>query len=271
MSNRPKLSRAFAFIVFCSFLFISIPAVLFANSIGQSGSNPERQAGQTVPGTVPTRTPVLNWMPVIFKEPLPTATPIPTNTPVNTATPSTSCTPPETIDATNPDRESELQSTILVQRTSNGGLAGYVLNEQLVQAARRHARDMANLSDSQLSSDPHKGTDGSSASQRITDACFNGNRKTEIVGWGFSDTQTMMNWWMNSSVHRGIILDNTGLQYYGPTYMNIPGSQYAHYWVVTFGDASSRQADSALYQCHYVVAEEDRGISATVWQKEPCK
>lgn len=262
MSNRHLFRRGLFYFFIVAILLISIPAVIFANSSTGFDLN------QTTPdpGTITTRTPApASWLPVIANEP--TYTPTPTYTPFPTFTPA--CSGPQ-YDPTDLALEIVMQSRINEERANNGGLAGYTLNDQLVQAARRHARDMGNLSDSQLGSDPHQGSDGTSALTRITESCYPGSRGTEIVGWGFSSLDTMMNWWMNSTVHRGIIL-RTDLNEYGPTYMNLPGTQYTHYWTVTFGDSTGTRSSEDMYQCHYVIQEEDRGISAVVWQDTPCK
>ncbi len=262
MSSRQLIGRSLFFILTLGILLISIPAVIFANS--STGAIPNQIDPD--PGTIPNRTPVpASWLPVIANQPTlvptPTFTPFPTNTPA--------CSGPQT-DPTDAALEIVMQAKINEQRTNNGGLAGYTVNQNLVQAARRHAKDMGNLSDAQLGSDPHRGSDGTSASTRISDACYTGSRETEIVGWGFSSLDTMIDWWMNSSIHRSIIL-KTDIDEYGPTYMNLPGTQYTHYWTVTFGNSTGSRASEDLYQCHYVVQEEDRGISAIVWQDTPCK
>lgn len=260
MRSRVIKGRSILSISILGLLLVTIPAVLFANS----SVNPEREAGQTVP----TRTPMSSWLPVISNQP--TFTPAPTMTPVPTVTPdgTTSCTPHPSTNPTNADLEIILAGEINNQRSTNGSLAGYTINNNLVEAARRHAKDMGTFSDSQLIN-PHTGSDGTSASTRIQESCYGGSRRSEIVGWGFTSIDAMMTWWMDSPIHRDVIL-STSLQDFGPAYMNLSGTQYTHYWVVALGSDSGRSAQPA-YQCHYVSAEDDRGISAMIWQDTPCE
>ena len=265
MRSRVFMRRSLLSISILSLLFVAIPAVLFANS----SVTPERTAGQTIP----TRTPVLSWLPIIANQPTYTPTPTltPTPTPAATETPdgTASCTPKTTTLPTNAAIETVLAGEINNQRSVNGSLPGYTVNDNLVEAARRHAKDMGTFSDSKLIS-PHTGSDGTSASTRIQESCYGGNRRTEIVGWGFNSIDQMITWWMNSSVHRGVIL-KTDIDDYGPAYMNLPGTQYTHYWVVTFGNSSgSRSSEQAEYQCTYVAAEADRGMSVSIMQETPC-
>ncbi len=99
----------------------------------------------------------------------------------------------------------------------------------LTQAARRHARDMA---DHDLTS--HIGTDGTNGGQRIQQAGYTWTRWGEIIGWEFSTARDMVNWWMNSSTHRAVILspDLTDL---GVGYAFNGSMRRQHAWVVTFG------------------------------------
>ena len=99
----------------------------------------------------------------------------------------------------------------------------------LTQAARRHARDMA---DHDLTS--HIGTDGTNGGERIRQAGNAWTRWGESIGWEFRAARDMVNWWMNSSTHRAVILspDMTDL---GLGYAFNGSTRLQHAWVVTFG------------------------------------
>lgn len=244
-------------------LFISIPAVLFAGN-----STPIYQGDDTVI----TRTPSSKFLPLVVRQSTPTPLPTAafTPTPEATETPIRTCFPNPPLDPNNIGIESLLRIEINEQRSANGSLAGYTINDQLVQAARRHVINMGSLVDSQLNADPHIGTDGTNAVTRIEEACYDGSRGSEIVGWGWTTLEQMMDWWMNSNVHRNTIL-STDLDEYGPSYANLDGTQYTHYWTVTFGSSTTSRVTKPAYVCTYtVVVEKNKGVSATVWQETPC-
>lgn len=259
-------------------LFVIIPAVIFASSSDQVRQPADSVAGQTLP----TRTPVLtdtNWLPVIQNEPAATATPIPTVTVTPaltvTATPTATeipngCLPNPALAANNATVDTELANAINSYRSSNG-LPNYTIDNRLVQAARRHAQDMGNLSESQLFNQIHTGTDGTTAAQRITQACYNTQFGTEIAGFGFSTVEAMMQWWKDSKTHNGHLL-NTSHTDYGPAYANHPNTQYKHFWVVTMGSKTTREPNQLMFHCTYTVADEqtDRAVSVSTWQETPC-
>lgn len=269
--NRAKRRQSVLLsIVLAGLMFVIIPAVLFANSQDEISRSSSAQ-------TIPTRTPVLTplgWMPIILNEsePPPTPTFTPTVTPTSTSEPiGCSPLPNPMLEADNATVEDELASEINSYRAGNS-LSAYVVNDHLVQAARRHAHNMATLSQSQLNSNPHLGTDGTLANQRITEACYQGTLGTEIVGWGFTSVTAMMEgFWKTSSVHNGLLLD-TQRNEYGPTYLNPTGALYDHYWVVTFGSSASATQD-AIYHCTYVFEDTaaNTGMSVSTWQETPCR
>ncbi|MFT5194826.1 MAG: hypothetical protein ACI9EW_004038 [Cellvibrionaceae bacterium] len=251
-------------------LFIIIPAVLFANS--QDDVN--RTSNTAVSQTIPTRTITsTNWLPIIIDEELPTPTIEPTTEPTPTVEPTATaagCLPDPALETNDATVEDSITSAINQHRSDNS-IASYITNDPLVQAARRHALDMANLNDSQLGS-PHTGSDGTTSIQRISQACYSGSFTTEIVGWGWTTIDQMMGFWKGSPVHNPILL-HTNLNEFGPAYMKLPESQYKHYWVVTFGvSASNRQSTADLHQCTYRVDEPgmNRGLSVSLWQAAPC-
>jgi uncharacterized protein YkwD len=90
-------------------------------------------------------------------------------------------------------------------RAANG-CGPVAANPQLTASAARHARDMLNNG-----VQSHTGSDGSSLSQRVTDAGYAGYAQVgEIVYWSTdpgSAPAAAVAWWMNSPGHRAIITD----------------------------------------------------------------
>jgi uncharacterized protein YkwD len=90
-------------------------------------------------------------------------------------------------------------------RAANG-CGPVAANPELTASAARHARDML---DNGVQS--HTGSDGSSLSQRVTDAGYAGYAQVgEIVYWSTdprSAPGAAVAWWMNSPGHRAIITD----------------------------------------------------------------
>jgi uncharacterized protein YkwD len=90
-------------------------------------------------------------------------------------------------------------------RAANG-CGPVAANPQLTASAARHARDM--LDNGVLS---HTGSDGSSLTQRVTDAGYAPYAEVgEIVFWSTdprSAPSAAVAWWMNSPDHRAIITD----------------------------------------------------------------
>ncbi|MCA9924670.1 MAG: CAP domain-containing protein [Anaerolineales bacterium] len=212
----------------------------------------------TTPSATPTFTEA-NFLPVVLNQYPPT--PTPTSTPT-----SSGCLPDPPLDASDSGVDTAVYNNINQER-SNNSLPAYTLNDQLTQAARRHSYDMA-----QNNVTSHTGSDGSSPSQRINEACYNTTATGEIIGWGFSTVDAMMSWWMNSTPHRSLILHTT-LEEIGVAYVNAPGSAYTHYWTVTFGKAAATSANHNLpqYICTQRIEEATRGISAIWTQAEPCE
>ncbi|MEM8863419.1 MAG: CAP domain-containing protein [Chloroflexota bacterium] len=226
-----------------------------------------------------TRTPVITdtgYLPIIMRQNTPTPIP-PTNTPTvattlsptPTETPIRTCLPNPPLSANNDGIESLLAIDINQERADNGSLAGFTKNDLLVQAARRHVINMSSLDDNQLNADPHEGTDGTGYVQRIEQACYDSNEVSEIVGWGHTTLEGMLDWWMRSDPHRENIL-STSLDEYGPSYAKLDGTQYTHYWTVTFGNSTSNRSNDLVYHCTYTIVEEDRGMSVSMWQDKPC-
>ena len=152
--------------------------------------------------------------PVLYE--VPTPTPYYVYLPVVVANPASSI-PPDNV-----SNELDIANLINQQRNLNG-LPPVGLVSEITQAARRHSRDMA---DNNFTS--HTGSDGSSGGQRMTEAGYNWSTWAEIIGWGWGgNTDSMINWWMNSSGHRAIILTGE-FEDFGVGYAINSNSEWGH-------------------------------------------
>jgi len=181
-----------------------------------------------------------------------------------TATPS--CVPPPEIPSGDPANEAAIQTGILQRREQNG-LYPLNLALELVQAARGHSLDMATNDFT-----GHTGSDGSSPRERMSDACYEASWSAEIIGWGFGgDPSSMLEWWMNSPIHKAMIL-SSNFEDFGPGYIRDPDSIWVHYWTVDFGTRVTQQdiESNDLHSCTYTIEAENGGSSLTLLTTEPC-
>ncbi|NEP02731.1 MAG: CAP domain-containing protein [Symploca sp. SIO2E9] len=107
------------------------------------------------------------------------------------------------------------------------------LNAKLFRAAQRHAEDMA-----ENNFFSHTGFNGSSMSDRLEEVGYSWKRIAENISAGQSSPEDTMERWMNSSGHRGNIL-NPQLKEIGIGYATNSRSQYRHYWVQVFATHSN--------------------------------
>ncbi|MFE5582477.1 CAP domain-containing protein [Kitasatospora sp. NPDC056531] len=112
--------------------------------------------------------------------------------------------------------------TLVNQARATAGCPALTVNSQLVQAAQTHSNDMAKTG--KLS---HTGSDGSSASDRITKAGYKWSASAENIAQGYGSAQATFDGWMNSSGHKGNIL-NCGYKDTGIADTN-------GYWTQVFG------------------------------------
>ncbi|NOR82804.1 MAG: hypothetical protein GQ526_04865 [Ardenticatenales bacterium] len=186
-----------------------------------------------------------------------------------TATPTAAPTAAPTGTPVPPDDLANEQSIIhlINQNRSANGLPPFTLVSELTQAARRHSRDMADTNFT-----GHTGSDGSNGGQRMQEAGYEWARWAETIGWGFSgNPASMVNWWMNSSIHRGIILSDS-LEDLGVGYARNPDSDYGHYWTVNYatraGMAQNRPGPE--FACVHATAGASAG-SVMLHGPEPCR
>jgi uncharacterized protein YkwD len=100
------------------------------------------------------------------------------------------------------------------------------VSPKLRAAAQAHARDMANRG--QMT---HKGSDGSSFSDRIAVQGYRYRRAGENVAAGYFTTERLMKGWMDSPHHKKNILGS--FSQIGVACAT--GSDGKRYWCVTFG------------------------------------
>ncbi|KAK1934593.1 Uncharacterized protein P3T76_011202 [Phytophthora citrophthora] len=116
------------------------------------------------------------------------------------------------------------------------GLPALCSNTKLQEAAQRHSDDQAtnNFMD-------HTGSDGSSMSQRVTDAGYNWRGVAENVAAGQVDVDEVMDAWMNSEGHRHNILGEYTML--GTAYAYTSDGLYNHFWTQDFGRSDTEQCD----------------------------
>jgi uncharacterized protein YkwD len=120
-------------------------------------------------------------------------------------------------------------ATQINQHRQAAGLPPLTLDAALTQAARAHCHDMSGQE-----SPSHIGSDGSSARERVEAAGYEGTYVGEIIAWGTWGSENVVEWWMNSSAHRAIILSTWATEF-GVGYVRDAESQYVNFWTVDFG------------------------------------
>ncbi|KAE9326146.1 hypothetical protein PF008_g16719 [Phytophthora fragariae] len=118
------------------------------------------------------------------------------------------------------------------------GLPALCANSKLQASAQRH-------SDDQAANDfmDHVGSDGSTMSQRVSDAGYDWRGVAENVAAGQVDVTEVMDAWMNSEGHRHNILgDYTML---GAAYAYTPDGLYRHFWTQDFGRSDTEHCDDS--------------------------
>jgi uncharacterized protein YkwD len=147
------------------------------------------------------------------------------------------------------------------------GLNRLNIASQLVQAARRHSRDMA---DNDFFS--HEGSDESTPFDRMVDACYHPNGYGEIIAAGYPSAEAVIQAWMDSAGHRNVILTSYYIDM-GAGYAVNPNSVYIRYWTVNFSLPLNPGASpsSNTYLCTYILEEEGRISMLRINSPEPCQ
>ncbi len=145
------------------------------------------------------------------------------------------CVPATHLPGVSPHLEDQMAGLINAYRL-NADVAPLTVMSPLTQAARRHAADM-----SENDFVDHGGSDGSSVSDRVSDACYQWAGVGQIIG--INDTVTeMFIAWINSNGNRALIL-SAEYEDFGVGYAYNPDAVQKHSWVVVFG----RSAASGIY------------------------
>lgn len=95
-------------------------------------------------------------------------------------------------------------------------------NDQLEKAAKAHARDMA-----KNDFFDHKGSNGSSISDRVEKTGYSWNAVGENIFWGEADVQRVFQGWKKSKSHCKTMMD--------PNYKEMGAAFVGLYWVQDFG------------------------------------
>jgi uncharacterized protein YkwD len=145
----------------------------------------------------------------------------------------------------NPIGAAQAIADLINQTRAQHGLPPYQVDMRLNQAARRHNLDMAHNHFT-----GHTGSDGSTPLQRMGEAGYVWQFGGEIIGWGFSGSHNaMFNWWLNSDIHRQMIL-SPHYEDFGLSYVALPGSDWGTYWTVKMAKPAATNGDqTALARC----------------------
>ncbi|KAG6614530.1 SCP-like extracellular protein [Phytophthora cinnamomi] len=135
------------------------------------------------------------------------------------------------------DYASAMLAAVNKQRAT-GGLKPLCLNKKLHAAAQRHSDDMA-AKDYMA----HDGSDGSTMSERITQAGYDWSAVAENVAAGQVDVADVMVAWINSPEHLENIMGDYTM--FGSAYAFNKAGTYQHYWTQDFGSGDAEECDSA--------------------------
>lgn len=146
-------------------------------------------------------------------------------------------------------------------------LPRFTKSQKITKAALRHSNDMA---DNKFFS--HTGSDGSSAGERLNQACYRWQAYGEIIAAGYKSPASVVDAWMGSPGHRGVILDGK-LEDFGAGYAYNRKSEYKHYWTVDFGVLTNDHlAASGDYRtCSYHLKERGGEIWVRLYTNQPCE
>ncbi len=111
---------------------------------------------------------------------------------------------------------------------------------ELSGAAQDHARDKARFPDN-----PHVGTDGTTAAERLLRSGYRGGYAGEATAWGFSDPRLAVEFWINSDSHRPILL-NRVTNDVGVGYLEDFATANVWHWTAEFGVSYGAPAQPVL-------------------------
>lgn len=111
---------------------------------------------------------------------------------------------------------------------------------ELSSAAQDHARDKA-----RSPNNPHIGTDGTTAAERLLRSGYRGGYAGEATAWGFSDPRLAVEFWINSDSHRPILLNRITNEV-GVGYLEDYSSANVWHWTAEFGVSYGAPARAIL-------------------------
>ncbi|RLN47911.1 hypothetical protein BBJ29_009996, partial [Phytophthora kernoviae] len=132
---------------------------------------------------------------------------------------------------------SAMLAAVNKQRATKG-LSALCMNSKLHSAAQRHSDDMATKDYM-----AHDGSDGSTMSQRITQAGYDWDAVAENVAAGQVDVDAVMVAWINSPEHLENIMGDYTM--FGTAYSYNANGEYKHYWTQDFGSGDAEACDGA--------------------------
>jgi uncharacterized protein YkwD len=174
------------------------------------------------PDFTATLTPVPSPTPTAYFQYLPLLWQYPPNSPPG-------CVPSEIYAPQDAAAEQAVEDALNQFRVGND-LPALQIYPQVANAARRHAVDMVSA---EFVS--HAGSDGSTAGQRLTQACFSWIAVGQIIGINDS-ASTMVAAWLASEPNRALIL-SPDFTHFGAGYAFDSASAVQHAWVVVFARA----------------------------------
>ena len=111
---------------------------------------------------------------------------------------------------------------------------------ELSLSAQSHARDKALFPDN-----PHIGTDGTTAAERLLRSGYRGGFAGEATAWGFADAKQAVEFWVNSDSHRPILLNQLGSEV-GVGYHVDHASPNIWHWTADFGISYGSPAQAVV-------------------------
>jgi uncharacterized protein YkwD len=111
---------------------------------------------------------------------------------------------------------------------------------ELSAAAQTHAHDKSLFPDN-----PHVGSDGTTAAERLLRSGYRGGYAGESTAWGFSDPRLAVEFWVNSEAHRPIILNQLATDV-GVGYVEDYATANVWHWTAEFGVSYGAPARAVL-------------------------
>jgi uncharacterized protein YkwD len=177
------------------------------------------------------------------------------------------CIPGPPIEPDDLERDLAVEARINQIREGQGN-SRLVHSQKLTQAALRHSNDMA---DNDFFS--HTSSDGTSAGQRLNQACYDWQAYGELIAAGYRTASGVVDGWMNDPdpEYRGIILDSQ-FRDIGAGYAYNRASEYKHYWTVNFGRQATSLMTAAqpLHMCSYHFESGTRQVWVSLYTTQPC-